>query len=75
MATFIRPHWKALRGVNGLNLAVAERYVQGVSTRKVAKITGELCGFDVISIQVSRAAKLLDEEVETWRNRLLGQVD
>ncbi len=27
--------------------ALAEMYVQGVSTRKVAKITTELCGFDV----------------------------
>ena len=34
---------------------------QGVSTRKVAKITSELCGLDVTSTQVSHAAKLLDE--------------
>lgn len=45
-------------------LAIAEMYIQGVSTRKVAKITTELCGFDVTSTQVSRAAKLLDEELE-----------
>ena len=50
-------------------------YVQDVSTRKVATITTELCGFDVTSTQVSRAAKLLDEELETWRNRPLGQVE
>ncbi|QDT24749.1 Transposase, Mutator family [Gimesia panareensis] len=75
-ATFIPLHWSAANGVErALKLAIAEMYVQGVSTRKVAKITTELCGFDVTSTQVSRAAKLLDEELETWRNRPLGQVE
>jgi transposase-like protein len=46
--------------------------VIGVSTRKVAKITEELCGYHVSSTQVSNAAKLLDEELEKWRNRALG---
>lgn len=63
------------RSERALKLAVAEMYVQGVSTRKVAKITAELCGLDVSSTQVSRAAKLLDEELETWRNRPLDQVE
>jgi transposase-like protein len=31
-------------------------YVQGVSTRKVTKIVEELCGLEVTSTQVSRAA-------------------
>jgi putative transposase len=63
------------RSERALKLAVAEMYVQGVSTRKVAKITAELCGLDVTSMQVSRAAKLLDEELEIWRNRPLSQVE
>ena len=63
------------RSERALKLAVAEMYVQGVSTRKVAKITSELCGLDVSSTQVSRAAKLLDEELETWRNRPLDQIE
>ncbi len=63
------------RSERALKLAVAEMYVQGVSTRKVATITKELCGLDVTSMQVSRAAKLLDEELETWRNRPLSQVE
>ena len=54
------------RSERALKLAVAEMYVQGVSTRKVAKITSELCGLDVTSTQVSRAAKLLDDELEAW---------
>lgn len=63
------------RSERALKLAIAEMYVQGVSTRKVAKITAELCGLDVTSTQVSRAASLLDHELETWRNRPLGQVE
>ena len=63
------------RSERALKLAIAEMYVQGVSTRKVAKITAELCGLDVSSTQVSRAAKLLDEELETWRNRPPDQVE
>lgn len=36
---------KGVRSERALKLAVAEMYVQGVSTRKVAAITEELCGF------------------------------
>jgi transposase-like protein len=61
------------RSERALKLAVAEMYVQGVSTRKVAEITRELCGLDVSSSQVSRAAALLDEELAQWRNRPLGR--
>ena len=50
-------------------------YVQGVSTRKVAKITSELCGLDVTSTQVSRTAKLLDDELEAWRNRPIEEIE
>jgi putative transposase len=63
------------RSERALKLAVAEMYVQGVSTRKVAKITSELCGLDITSTQVSRSAKLLDEEFEAWRNRPIDQID
>ena len=44
-------------------------YVNGVSTRRVKKITEELCGTEISSSQVSRATKILDEEIESWRNR------
>lgn len=63
---------KGLRSERALKSALAEMYLQGVSTRKVAKITEELCGFSVSSTQVSNATKLLDEELEQWRNRTLG---
>lgn len=62
------------RSERALKLAVAEMYVQGVSTRKVAEITRQLCGLDVSSSQVSRTAALLDEELTQWRNRPLGRI-
>ncbi|NNE46904.1 MAG: transposase [Rhodothermales bacterium] len=34
----------------------------------------ELCGLDVSSSQVSRAAQELDEELQAWRAREIGQV-
>jgi len=58
---------KGLRSERALLLAIAEMYVQGVSTRRVKKIVEELCGMDVSSTQVSRAAAELDELLEAWR--------
>jgi putative transposase len=62
------------RSEKALRLALAEMYVQGVSTRKVSQITEELCGCEVSSSDVSRAAAMLDEELEKWRNRPLGAI-
>jgi putative transposase len=64
---------KGVRSERALKLALAEMYVQGVSTRKVAAITEELCGFEVSSTQVSRAATELDGVLAAWRTRSLGQ--
>jgi len=66
---------KGLRSERALVLALAEMYVQGVSTRKVAAITERLCGSQVSASQVSRAAEQLDEVLEAWRNRPLGEVE
>jgi transposase-like protein len=63
---------KGLRSERALKLAVAEMYVTGVSTRKVAQITEQLCGFEISSTQVSRCAAMLDEELGAWRTRPLG---
>jgi len=60
---------RGLRSERALNLALAEMYIQGVSTRKVTSILEELCGLEVTSMDVSRAAKLLDEEFALWRAR------
>lgn len=64
---------KGLRSERALKLAVAEMYLQGVSTRKVAKITEELCGLSISSTQVSRLAADLDEQLHQWRERILGK--
>ncbi len=63
---------KGVRSERALKLALAEMYVQGVSTRKVAAITEQLCGFEVSSTQVSRAAAELDAVLAAWRTRPLG---
>jgi transposase-like protein len=63
---------KGLRSERALKLALAEMYVQGVSTRKVAEITEQLCGFAISSSEVSRAAQALDEQLSAWRERQLG---
>jgi putative transposase len=64
---------KGLRSERALTLALAEMYVQGVSTRKVKAITEQLCGVNVSSAQVSRAAAQMDDELEKWRERPLGE--
>lgn len=65
---------KGLRSEQALKLALAEMYVQGVSTRKVSAIVEELCGGSVSSTHVSECAKKIDVQVQQWRNRPLGQV-
>ena len=66
---------KGMRSERALLLTLAEMYVQGVSTRKVAAITEQLCGTQISASQVSRACKQLDEELEAWRIRPLGEVE
>ena len=64
---------KGLRSERALLLALAEMYVQGVSTRKVKAVTEKLCGVSLSSTQVSHASALLDTDLEKWRNRPLGE--
>ena len=45
----------------------------GVSTRKVTEITEQLCGLEISATQVSRVAGMLDEELEEFRSRELGE--
>jgi transposase-like protein len=65
---------RGIRSERALLLTLAEMYVQGISTRKVATITERLCGTQVSASQVSRATQSLDEELEVWRNRSLDEV-
>jgi transposase-like protein len=64
---------RGLRSERALKLAIAEMYVQGVSTRRVTEITRELCGLEVTSTDVSRAAAELDAQLSAWRERPLGR--
>jgi putative transposase len=64
---------KGLRSERALHLTMAEMYVQGVSTRKVNAIIEQLCGSQVSSTQVSRATQLLDDTLQEWRTRPLGE--
>ena len=65
---------RGVRSERAMILAVAEMYCRGVSTRKVTAIVEKLCGLEVTSTQVSRAAAELDEELEAWRNRPIGEI-
>jgi putative transposase len=63
---------KGERTERALMLAFAEAYVQGVSTRDVGKIVEELCGRSISSTTVSEYAKILDKEVQAFKERPLG---
>jgi transposase-like protein len=65
---------KGLRSERALTITLGEMYVQGVSTRKVKAITEQLCGIEVSATQVSRAAAQLDEVLQQWRERRLGEI-
>jgi transposase-like protein len=64
---------KGLRSERALTMALAEMYIQGVSTRKVTAILEQLCGTSVSSTQVSKAVASLDETLEDWRQRPLSE--
>src|SRR5690242_16794668 len=53
--------------------ALAEMYVQGVSTRKVKAITEELCGHEFSASTISRLNVKLDEELEKFARRTLEE--
>jgi len=65
---------RGTRSERALALAVAEMYLQGVSTRKVTAVMEQLCGREVTSMQVSRAVQALDDELTKWRERPLGEM-
>lgn len=54
-----------------LVLALMGMVVKGVSTRKVAQITGELCSTEFSKSTVSELCKQLDSVVTAWNNRPL----
>ena len=65
---------KGSRSEQAMNLALAEMYVQGVSTRRVITVLQSLLGpeISISSTQISRCTEKLDSGLEAWRNRSLG---
>ena len=59
------------RSEKALVLTLLEMVVNGVSTRKVARITRELCGRAFKRSTVSELSKQLDAQVEAWNERPL----
>ena len=59
------------RSEQALVLSLMEMVIQGVSTRKVKKITEELCGTEFSKSTVSELCKKLDPSIEEWNNRPL----
>lgn len=65
---------KGCRSERALKVAIAQMYLEGVSTRRVQDITEKLCGYEISSTQVSRVTQELDGEFELFRNRPIGEV-
>jgi transposase-like protein len=67
---------KGTRTDQAVNLALAEMYVQGVSTWRVIEVLQRLLGPEISlsSAQVRRAAAKLSEGLKAWRERPLGEV-
>ena len=61
------------RSEKALVAALAEMYVQGVSTRKVKAITEELCGHSFSASSISAINKGLDEVLAKFANRPLDE--
>jgi putative transposase len=61
------------RSEKALVAALAQRYVQGVSTRKVAAITQELCGHEFSASSISAITAGLDRQLEEFSQRQLAQ--
>lgn len=62
------------RSEKALCLALMETVIQGVSTRRIDKITEILCGTTFSAGTVSNFCKTMDEELEKFRNRDLSGV-
>jgi transposase-like protein len=61
------------RSEKALVAALAQMYVQGVSTRKVAAITEELCGHEFSASSISTITARLDGELEEFSRRPLDE--
>ncbi len=63
------------RNEAALITTMVEMVVNGVSTRKVSNVIETLCGKEVSKSTVSEACKMLDEDVKSFKTRLLDYND
>lgn len=61
------------RSEKALVAALAEMYVQGVSTRKVRQVTEELCGHSFSAATISNIVKRLDGQLAAFAGRRLEE--
>jgi putative transposase len=61
------------RSEKALVSALAEMYVQGVSTRKVKAVTEALCGHSFSASSISQINKSLDESLKAFAERRLSE--
>lgn len=61
------------RSEKALVLALAEMYLQGVSTRKVKEVTEQLCGHEFSASTISRMTQTLDGDLEKFARRRLDE--
>jgi transposase-like protein len=62
------------RSEQALVLALMEMVINGVSTRKIKRVTEELCGISFSKSTVSDLCKALDPVVSSWNERDLSEL-
>jgi putative transposase len=60
------------RSERALLAACGERYIQGVSTRRVQEVLEVMCGGEISAMTVSRISAELDEKLKVFRSRSLS---
>ena len=63
------------RSESALIAAMVQMVISGVSTRKVTKVVEALCGSSISKSSVSELCSMLDEEIESFRNRDLAYLE
>ena len=66
---FLQSLERGRRSSPAVMLAVAEMYIKGISTRDAEAVMKEFGIESLASTQVSRATKLLDDDLSAWRSR------
>lgn len=65
---------KHQRRFSGFEEKIITLFAKGLSTRDVQEILEDLSGVEVSATLISEATAAIDDEVTTWRSRLLDEV-